>query len=364
MVRIQNRRDTIKQIGAGIAGNIITQNNSLSEFSYDGDSPKEIVVAYSKGEPVTKTVSEEWWNNLQRVKAAKESLKELLGRHGIVSVGITTGDKKIGGLLENRPFVQYDPNHPESSNVPESIDSMEVDRRQATEQREYHSCYDSTYDPLIGGIKFEGTPPNQAITGSLCCRAYRFGSPYMLAARHIFVPDGNACDVTHNTIGTEAYQPDVYSQSDYFGKVVYEGEHHDMVLIDTSGDDNRSLSNGIVDELYNITGYYTEAGVATLAANQDWVDFRGTTTCDETYQVVDHDEDFSCNGHTFEDIVRLDGLPWPDYGDSGGIHYETNPANPAENLLVGMYFAFDSNDNKLESAAGYGLADEHTLDFW
>lgn len=131
-----------------------------------------------------RTVPEDWWNYIKRVRRATAGLRKDRGQEeGVVSVNVGIGDRTVAGRVVTAVEVEVD-SESFSGELPDERNGVEV-RRAEKPIGASGGCYnDGDFNNMHGGVTAEGSH----FQGTSCCRDDNYKQ--MLTAAHLY----DACD--------------------------------------------------------------------------------------------------------------------------------------------------------------------------
>lgn len=304
----------------------------------------EIVTKKSGDTPIeTKVVSKEWYNQMQRARRVADSLKrQWVPGNGIRSIGLTAGDRTIGGAKTKEIDLRLK-GETADINIPAQIDEIPI-RVTKNERVDFH-CYET--ENLQGGVNIT-TEATGGRLASVCCRVKRNGDHFLLTARHSFTPDGTGCDAT-NVEGD-----DVYRANFKLGTIDDSYPEHDSVIVKM---DSSDISNSIVTESGTVDGYITKNGLDFYISQNHSMEKRGTETCATTAHPQSYDNAITCSSNIIlTEIVFHGGSSLK--GDSGGVVYDGSSSISISNMHSGK-----TAGGNLFGAAAYAMNNQQNLTF-
>lgn len=338
------RRAVLKT--TGVAGGLAASFQTLPE-QVGAAERKQNIVVLREGEEVAKRVSvgQRWYRYLQHARKVLENRQDqLLAMDGVHGVGLERRGSTIDGLRKQALTVHVEPGV--TIDVPGEFDGVEV--RQSHEGRPEPAainCYDVKEDPIPGGV---AEADEYTGNSTLCCRGFKNGSKYVIAARHTFTSDGSHCN-SEDVTGREWHQPDV---GDRVGEVAFAWQNNDVALLDTRHS-SRTIDNTIHDETGEVVGRVTKDGMDYIKSNNLTLQKRGLNNCREAGNLLETGMVVGCSGSFdfVDDVAR--SSPTTEPGDSGGpVYYEEAQTNDTDKLyLANIASFFNDNDETLGASA-------------
>lgn len=237
-----NRRDLLKAASGAATITGLASVVGASENTVE-------IATVRDGDEILRTakVPKGWY---QRVKHTRnvhnKAVDEHLDKRGVLRIGRTAGDRRVGGKRAPVVKVEYDPDA-YKGNVPNEIEGVPVQKEES--EPAVDTCLNrEDFDPIPGGVHL-----NYDDGGSFTsfARAEQGGTGYMLTCSHAF----DACSTSAQDEPADQYY-------DQYGEV--DGAHESLDVARTAITDiTESFTNEIQAESksYAIEGVATENGV-------------------------------------------------------------------------------------------------------
>lgn len=291
---------------------------------------------YESLEPVKRNVPQDWYDNLQRARKAKQKVvSDHEHKKGIVGIGVRAG---IAGGDNADVIVDISGKHAEKrrGEIPEERNGTPITVRKGPRiTPDGHSSCDSgnSYcndyyhgSSIPGGMQCEGTDSSGPV-GTLCSPITKSNGDVRFAtAGHIF---GAAC-----ACGQHFWHP---TESDYdVGTVSAHHCYDDIALIEP--ENGHSPEREIQDANPSaVQGQFTKSGVADLRRRGEFIKKVGWRSCKTCGKIESEDYTHSGYGCTPKDgQVKWGEATDSKGGDSGAPVYHVNPNNTDHQWIVNI----------------------------
>jgi hypothetical protein len=341
-----SRRNVLKSLGAGTLGFGGLSNASVVVGATEGTTRIGIL---AEGDEIVRDVKvpRRWKKQAEQAARAKRQISNSVGsRSDVHTVGVGNQESTIDGLKKHTVDVQVDPDG-DTGGIPVVVGKS--GRSEAT-------CYTQDKSSIYGGLSSSG-PDNDDSQGTLCCRAFKNGSKYMLGCRHLFVEYDDGPDYCSDADTTdEAW----WRAGEVAGQVVENYPRHDAVLMDTD-DTSEPVTNSIVDESGGITGRVTGNGLEYLKSSSEQVQKRGVETCITAGEVLEIRQELFCSLSSLDYVGGIVKTSTEQRnGDSGGpVYYKDG----TDLYLVNIATARDSDDGYAQGSSANDIFNDQGVTF-
>ena len=375
-----SRRQTLSTIAASSAVVSGLAGVPTTVVGTSGRKKRITILAAGDESRETVRVSKRWYKHTEQAAKVKEAISNrMAGERAVHSIGIENGDESIGGLRSDRVVTSVLPSASQQTRdaVPSSVEGIPV-RTEESEPPEQTDCYTGpTYDgdddpdeDIYGGrgatgLKEQDGEYVSVESPTLCCRAYKNDTKYIMGCRHMF--NGDNCDggdITDRKWGRVNDSGEVTPMGD----VVHAYQVFDAALMDISAPNYREILSDVADQYGGVVGRVTQDGVEYLQSQSTTVSKRGRSTCKTTGTIhkrgVDYYKCSELNPFPTERRQIVTTANQED-GDSGGpvYHQPGDTIDPDELYLLHIATRKTNEDGWARGSSAAFMNDEQNITF-
>lgn len=359
----QNRRSVIKALGGG---SVALGSISLTTGSAAAGGTTEIVTIRGEdNKPVkTKEVPTEWYDHLQDIRHARDSLQQEFGdRNWYRGIGYTVTDQWYDGKRGFSISAEATDVSKARNEMPEKHNGNDVAAERFPEPEPMSHCPDSfqntnTYSCVPGGAYIEG---GGKYSGG--CQVQFDGNPMYLTCAHgpasnWSLGDCSTDDITGKEITQGASDTPLGTVSEY-------DYNQDFSVIDPY-DDN--LDDKVIPEDYSIFGHVSEDGIADHQSTGETIYQYGAKSGERRSGTIRKDFQWSpCYNSSFHhevSYIRYDDLV-PCNGDSGSPYYVIDDILGVGTVIAIASILYGGTEdwNTSRGPSAYDMTNRYPMDF-